>query len=380
MALYPPRKDPIAEIVVERHSVKRSHQRRRKYKCDLHGCKINPNAIVARALSREFTVDTKGNVLVSQVVLAEVRVKDYKTKQTARNAVRRKAKRKQNLTLDVLNKIKRPLECGYTEEEVFHAILPYIMRHARVYSNNHFPLEDAINQGWCGIRSALETDRAMAPFATHAYLHIRTKIRRPIYESGLIRHGEREGDYRGAKGGRLGFEWTCHDCGEVTSEEPEFREVFVKKGGKIVILKDGKKKTRKIHRCIICNREEVTEQKNYGSLTSADAELGDSFALKDAMECADPGPLEVVMERDMAEHKRQIIADIKEEAGLSDQQLETMVLLFGLDGNKEHSGTEVSKKLGNSRQRVGQQRKKCLEKLRAAAETLGYDLDLIEGL
>lgn len=384
--VYPPLVDPVDRVVVEKHKTKRPHQRiPDTFKCDTRGCKVGPSTKVARALSREwaaeyrvrrseytsrfhgFEVLERGDefyrlLIKSRVVLAEVKVSDYKTKAAAMAAVRAKAKKKP-LTLDILNTIKRPLEHGYTEMEVFHAIYPYVSRHAKVYSNYHFPQEDAEQEGWEGVRNALNTDMAMAPFASHAFLHIRTKIRRASYESGLIRKGERECDTHGTKGGEVGFQWQCHGCGELMTEEPKSKVQKTKKGEKITYF------------CIICG-DEAMKQKKFGVLTSADAELGDAFTLKDAMESVEEGPLEVVMESDLQLHKKRIIQELMDAAGFSDQQLEVLVLRFGLGGGSL-TGTETAKKLDISRQRVGQQYNKCMEKLRAASDSLGYDWDLI---
>jgi RNA polymerase sigma factor (sigma-70 family) len=386
--VYPPLVDPVDTVVVEKHRTKRPHQRiPDAFKCDTRGCKVGAHTKVARALSREWTAEfrlkrdkytsryhgtcevlEKGEEfyrlrITSRVVLAEVVVSDYKTKAAAMAAVRAMAKKKP-LNLDILNQIKRPLEHGYTEMEIFHAIYPYVSRHAKAYANHHFPQEDAEQEGWEGIRNALTTDLAMAPFASHAYLHIRTKIRRASYESGLIRKGERECDSHGTKGGQVGFQWQCHGCGELMREEPDSKTRKVK-GVEVVTW-----------HCIICG-DEVQKQKKFGVLTSADAELGDAFTLKDAMETEEDGPLEVVMEADLLGHKQQVIRELMDAAGFSDQQLEVLVLRFGLEG-EALTGTETAKKLDISRQRVGQQYNKCMEKLRAASDSLGYDWDLID--
>ena len=409
----PPRLDPVDRVVVEPHSVMLPHQeayarilienakenkkklKNPKVKCDIYGCKhkltlvtdglVCPDCekrcasrsgltlhrksckgnLVVRALSREFHVNTRSDPLTSRVVLAEVKLSDYPDVKSAEEAVRKMAQPDHVLFkdkgLDVLNRIKRPMEHGYSEDEVTAAAMPYIMKHASMYANHNCEVEDAIQQGWVGIRNTLLSDRAIAPFGSHAFLHIRTNIRRYVTQSGMIRHGERDHDFYGTKGGSQGYKrdddgnfvWRCPKC---------YHEW-------------GSKKKIK---CSLCGSEDSQKVQLYGTLTSADAEISDGFSVRDAMASQDAGPLEIVMEKDVREHKRRILDIIIEAAGLSEQQAVHIDSLFGFNGEKQLSGTELAKKLGNSRQRVGQQRKKCIEKLRSAAEDLGFDWDLID--
>jgi len=407
--LVPPHASAVvSKVVVESHRHKQPHQSQkfkkkcecgkskcdhnityvtRKCRCDLAGCKISPNTKVVRALSRVFTVNSKKTSLASRIVLAEVRLADFKSVAAAKRAVRKLAVPVRPLKVDILAKIKRPMALGYGEDEIFTAMRPYIGRHARMYSNNNFPMEDAEQEGWRGIRSAINTDRAIAPFATHAYLHIRTKVRRPIYEGGLIKHGEREADSQGTKGGLLAFKWICKQCGDEWNYNHEDKVDLSDEQREelrgIENERDREEAKRRMlyPECIGSRCEDngnVEKIKVLGSLTSVDAELGDSFSLKDAMACEEPGPLEIVMEKDAQEFRRGILDLFILGSSLSDQQLDTMERLFGLNGKEQLSGTEAAKAIGNSRQRVGQQLKKCKEKLKAAADELGYDFDMLE--
>ena len=84
------------------------------------------------------------------------------------------------------------------------------------------------------------------------------------------------------------------------------------------------------------------------------------------------------MERDHQNRKKEIVADIKRSANLSDRQLEILDLRFGLSGAQQPlDGAETALKLGITQQRVGQLLRKCIEKLKAASDSLGYNLDSI---
>ena len=88
-------------------------------------------------------------------------------------------------------------------------------------------------------------------------------------------------------------------------------------------------------------------------------------------------PLDIVMEKDVREHKNNLLRLIIEAADITDQQLTYMNSEYGLDGEEELSGQALADRLNNSRQRVGQQRKKCNEKLQSAAKLLGIDWSII---
>lgn len=88
-----------------------------------------------------------------------------------------------------------PLEHGWTEEEVINAMMPEIVKFAKIYATNRFEIDDGIQQGAIGVLNALRTDKGIANFASHAKNHIRTSIGRASATSGLIRKGEREKEF-----------------------------------------------------------------------------------------------------------------------------------------------------------------------------------------
>jgi DNA-directed RNA polymerase specialized sigma subunit len=87
--------------------------------------------------------------------------------------------------------------------------------------------------------------------------------------------------------------------------------------------------------------------------------------------CTDD-PLEIVMDQDLQELKKRAMSKIIEAARLSARQFEVLALRIGLNGISL-SNTETALKLDITRQRVGQQYTKCLEKLRVATDSLGYE-------
>ena len=87
---------------------------------------------------------------------------------------------------------------AYSIEEIIDGMMPYILKHTKTYSTFRCPFEDCVEHGRVGVWEATKTDACIAPFANHAYLRIRTSIRRASMECGLIKKGEREGDLFGA--------------------------------------------------------------------------------------------------------------------------------------------------------------------------------------
>lgn len=333
----------VSGIVVEKHGTRRPHQLQDKIGpkwCDIPKCDIRDDEQVVRILSKEFVVNTQKIQLDSQLVIAEAKVSDYRTLAAAKAAVLRQAHRKPQLTIDILNKIKRPLEHGYSMEEVVVAMQPYIIKVSKQYSTHAYPIDDAAQNGRMGVIQALRTDRAIAPFSKHCYLHIRTKIRRAgASNSGVISHGERDGDFFGRKGILLGID------------------------------EDG--------------------QKIFSTVTSADACLSDDgFNLYD-IEC-DDNCIDPCAQAIINEEKQMVTETVNaliKLAALSEQQLKVCCLYYGLNNHIdnpydcdsqseeyrkwengwEHTGTEIARALGCSRQRVGQQLDKSRDRLLRAA-------------
>jgi RNA polymerase sigma factor (sigma-70 family) len=339
----------LHSIVIEKHGTKRTHHKQTNGKgkdlfgkrwCDVPKCQLVDRDIVARAISREFTVSTKKCQMTSQIIMAEVKVSDYESEADAIEAVRKLALEPERpLTLEMLHQIKRPLEHGYTRDEIIVAMHPYIMKHALSYKTNHFPLEDAMQMGAIGVDAALDTDRALAPLSNHAFRHIQTKIRREACSSGLIKHGERDGDFHGRLGTQIGTE----------------------------IDENG-------------NTKPV-----YNSIQSADAELtADGFTLCELMadDYETSNPQELAIRSEEIAIAKVDVAKLINGAGLSEQQKKVFCMSWGLNdhidspydedttefslwenGNFRHTGTEIAKIIGCSRQRVGQQLEKCEQKI-----------------
>ena len=367
-------------VVVERHSVNRPHQCQIQGKegiCDIPGCEIHPDALVARVLSEEFTVNTNGKPsLTSQIVLSEVVISDPESRYhidivEAMIEAKGLSKPKRPLTISMLNKIKRPEQHGYSFEEIKDALAAYIGYHANRYCSNHFTVDDGEQMGMIGVMNALRTDRAIAPFANHAYKHIQTAIRREAFTSGLIKHGERDGDKYGTKGIQTGVEedvecQACRGVGEDTT-------------GKT---------------CNKCSGTGTVDVKIFANLKSADAPLIEDVNIYDVTVTKDQvTPLESYQKtEDMRILSGRLRAAI-EMADLTTQQVKVVALKYGMSdlvdnpfdpktetddheawkrGEIELNGTRIAKVLGCTRQRIGQQDKKCIKKLASVAD----DLDL----
>jgi hypothetical protein len=88
--------------------------------------------------------------------------------------------------LSSLGKIKHPLLYNWNLDELIEALSPYIGDNAKKYSSNRYTLNECKQEGAFGVMMAVRTDAGYAPFANHAYNRIRTSIRRPAAESGVV--------------------------------------------------------------------------------------------------------------------------------------------------------------------------------------------------
>jgi RNA polymerase sigma factor (sigma-70 family) len=391
-------------VVVEKHGVTRPHQRQGKNViCDVPGCNLHDDVMVARVLSKEFSVDTNGKPrLESQIVLSEVVISDpkigyHKPIDEAIIEARENSAPKRPLTISMLNKIKRPLEHGYSFEEVKTALAAYIGCHANRYCSNHFSTDDGEQMGMIGIWNALRTDRAIAPFANHTFKHIQTSIRRAAFTSGLIKHGERDGDKYGTKGIQTGIEedaecYSCKGTGEGSGKKCAKCEGMGKIGDKECKTCRGYGEDR------VCNKCEGTgkvDQKIFGGLRSADAPIVEDVNVYDVtIEDEQTTPYEATQQ---TEDKRILSGRLRaaiEKADLTPQQVRVVALKYGMTdlvenpfdpetetaeheawarGELELNGTRIAKVLGCTRQRIGQQDKKCIKKLASVAEDLGLE-------
>lgn len=362
--------DIITQICL--HSQKQPHQTQRKKNkngeyvqlgagtCDIPGCTLADDILIIRALSPEFAVELRGVVVVrSRIVLAEEPIDCHDDQQIAeakQKVLDIAANPPRPLTLDMLNKIKRPEQYGYNFDEILNAIKPYALRHVNYYCSTHFPREDGEQEAAIGIMNALRTDRAIAPFAHHAFLHMRTKVRRPAATTGLIKHGERDGDLFGRQTVLLGDRTECNVC---SAEIPSSSCV------------------RYIWQCPQCGHKQ--NGRLFGSLRSADAIVGDDLSFHDLMgDDTSPDPLESCSRREEIEIASERVSRILSRANLSEKQRQALILEFGLgqfmdnpydketepelyiawerEGGFAHTGSQAAKLMGCSRQRVKQQR------------------------
>ena len=310
--------------------------------CDIHGCKIPADVVVARVLSQPFVVNSRKAKMTSYLTLSEVQIEDPNDPESVEAAKEQAIEIAENLnrplTIEILHKVKRPVECGYTDEEVCLAMDPYNASQAHKYcSKYHYPVEDGMQHGYIGILKAIETDRAIAPFSQHAFWNIRTHIRRAVFTSGLIRKGERENDMFGNTGVEIGRD------------------------------EDGEK---------IFNR-----------LQSAEVKISDeSFNLYDyASEIdEDSDPAKIAEDKEERLLSLELVKKLLAGSELTIQQKTVVCLKYGLRGHLdnpydpekesenhkkwqdgwEHIGTEIAKHFGCTRQRIGQQDKKSEDKIK----------------
>lgn len=95
-------------------------------------------------------------------------------------------------TLETLQKIKYPLLVGWTFQEILHALKPYIFKHVKKFKTYRCDVEECFQNASIGLIKALRTDAGISPFASHAFKHLKTNVRRPSATAGVIKRPERK--------------------------------------------------------------------------------------------------------------------------------------------------------------------------------------------
>jgi RNA polymerase sigma factor (sigma-70 family) len=77
-----------------------------------------------------------------------------------------------------LKSVRKPLENGWTTEEVISALKPTILFFAKKYSTPTFSVEDGIAECMTGVLTALKNDKGLSAFTTHVYRYLSTSAQR----------------------------------------------------------------------------------------------------------------------------------------------------------------------------------------------------------
>lgn len=218
-----------------------------------------------------------------------------------------------------LKKVKKPLENGWTVEELMSALKGNIIFMANRYASPNFGKEDGFMAGMEAVTDAIKTDKGMSFFTTHVYRYIQSKVKR-------------------ASAGTKDF-----PTANVSGIKPN-------EGGKTDFLKA----TR--------------------ATTSADAPLGGeseemgSFASRISSDASSGAKAE----EEQLGHTRLLSKLFSaEEVGLSSQQSDAMYATYGLSRKRGGGYTKTGKKstaeiadaLGVSKVRVSQIRASALKKI-----------------
>lgn len=93
--------------------------------------------------------------------------------------------------INTLRKIRYPVICGWKFIDIMEAMKPYIYKIMKSLRSQRCEMEDCYNNAAIGIIKALRTDAGIQPFAAHAFLHIKTNVRRPMVTAGVVKTPER---------------------------------------------------------------------------------------------------------------------------------------------------------------------------------------------
>lgn len=77
-----------------------------------------------------------------------------------------------------LKNVKKPLENGWTVDELMSALKPNIIYVANKYHNPNFSKDDAVMAGMEAVMDALRTDKGIAPFTSHVFPYMKSKVKR----------------------------------------------------------------------------------------------------------------------------------------------------------------------------------------------------------
>jgi hypothetical protein len=93
-------------------------------------------------------------------------------------------------SLAKLKDIKKPLEAGWSVDEVVAAMQPWIRKLAYDWQSAKAPAEDLMQHAAIGIINAIRTDIGEAPFGSHAWKHMKGEVRRAALTGGVIKQPE----------------------------------------------------------------------------------------------------------------------------------------------------------------------------------------------
>jgi len=141
-------------------------------------------------------------------------------------------------SLSVLNTVVKPLEKGWTKEEVINAMKPMVRYFANKYWSAKVGIEDLVQDGYVGVLRALETDKGIAPFGKYAPQKIKNEILRAALMKGLIRGPEKKehGASLGEKGPIVSYDVVWYDeNGQLASKTfpadiSAFKDYYSEKG------------------------------------------------------------------------------------------------------------------------------------------------------
>ena len=116
-------------------------------------------------------------------------------------------------SLSALNTVVKPLDKGWTKEEIINAMKPMVRYFANKYWSAKVGIEDLVQDGYVGVLRALETDKGIAPFGKYAPQKIKNEILRAALQKGLIRGPEDKasGASLGEKGPIVSYDVVWYD-------------------------------------------------------------------------------------------------------------------------------------------------------------------------
>ena len=241
-------------------------------------------------------------------------------------------------TLDVLKSLRRPMDHGWSTDEIVAAMKPYIYKFVNMYPSSKDEKEDLAQQGAMGVLHAIAKDKGIADFASHAARYIKGSIDRYVNKGGVVGGSEvAGGGGLGQKGGNTGYIvlWRSSPEEEVQSKifpaDPSaFRAHFSKTGrAPARSLDPGFQKAVAFANELKAAGNVVAVKDHRGGMGSLDKPLGGEAGREPTLGGALPArgtrtPLKIAMDKEQ-------LAQVMAAADLTPQQRKVTELTFGLD-------------------------------------------------
>ena len=309
--------------------------------------------------------------------------------------------------INVLRKIRYPIMCGWKFIDIMEAMKPYIYKIMKGFRSQRCEIEDCYNNAAIGIIKALRTDAGIQPFAAHAFLHIKTNVRRPMVTAGIIKTPERRPSKTDVRREITKWILSHHQVNQTDMVSYHIQktginnatEIFIKDNYLLTNLPISSRYELLSHLESIFKNEnncDITDSDRYKTINdliekiSEPPSFNDTYKPMSDVEISgseilinkkSPNPLEEVINNERKERLKKLSDAVLLKLKLSKSQETILNHTYGINGTSKLTGSQIAEQYGCltgnpsqptiSRQRVTQHQKTISKKMiEAAFETL----------